>query len=80
MYHSPQPGHGSPCIKGRSAGDEDGASSAALLSYDTLQATGACASSATPISLGTGARASSAARPSHAPSSTTAAAPARRSI
>lgn len=67
-------------MKSRSVVDENRASSAAPLSYDTLQAAGACASSAAPLSLGSGARASCAARPNHAPRSTRTAAPARRSI
>ena len=45
-----------------------------------MQATRACASRAAPLSLGTGARASSAALPSHAPRSSTTDAPARRSF
>ena len=44
----------------------DRALGAATLSYDIIQATGACASGAAPLSLGTEACAPSAVPPSHA--------------
>ena len=56
------------------------ASGAAPLSYGIIQATGACASGPAPLSVGTGACATDAPSPSHAPRSSQTAAPARRSF
>ena len=56
------------------------ASGAAPLSYGIIQATGACASAPAPLSVGTGACATGAPSPSHAPRSSQTAEPACRSF
>ena len=76
---SSQPRHGSLHVKLRAVGDGSPCFGRRSLSYGVIQATGACAPGAAPLSLGTGGRAPSAAPPSHAPRSSQTAAPARRS-